>query len=173
MDFSLPGSSKPKNMIFWPVGWYTHSIGLSVHLNRWESPSSAMAHVTWAYTEFLRVLPTLRRTAAWQSGCFKRSKMSSTEINELLVLPRPPFSTNSLMSPLLIALWLSTKTGEIISDIRLDVIDYLHPLSGGLTILPEDVYQHFGGLSIALDGCKEEPLEHRHLLAYILGLITD
>lgn len=79
--------------------------------------------------------------------------MSSTEINELLVLPRPPFSTNSLISPDLMARWESTKTGEIISDILLDVIDYLHPLSGGLVVLAEDINKHLGRPSVALDSC--------------------
>jgi hypothetical protein len=65
---------------------------------------ASIAHSICAYTEDRKVLATFRITTAWQLGFFKRSRRISMETKEDFVLPRPPFSTSSLIVPDFIAL---------------------------------------------------------------------
>ena len=60
--------------------------------NHWSSPSAAIAHVICENTESRRVFEKRRITTAFASGRIRRRRTTHTEMNELLVEPRPPWS---------------------------------------------------------------------------------
>ena len=64
MDFTLPASSNPKNIIFCPVGMYVIDIGVCVTLKYSDNPNCAIPHSICANTDVFIVFATLRNTHA-------------------------------------------------------------------------------------------------------------
>lgn len=88
---SFSGSSAPRNTMRCPVGLYTSSMGDTRAENHPSSPSSAIAHVICWNTESRSVFENLRTTTAFASGLARSTKTIATLMNELFVLPRPPY----------------------------------------------------------------------------------
>ena len=94
-DFNFPGSSIPKNRIFWPVGSYTASMGDSVNRHICSIPNAPAAHCSWVNTDERSVFPTRLKTTACMLGCRSSVSHNSTDTKLDFPDPRPPFSTYS------------------------------------------------------------------------------